>query len=127
MTALEACHLVLQTTTINSKGCIFILNMGKPINILELAKNLGKIKMKLNNNYIFKYKETGLKPGEKLYETLKDDREILRKISNEIFMVYNKKSNIKKFEVYFEKLKDNFLRSKKVGVIKALKNIIKFC
>ena len=42
-------------------------------------------------------------------------------------MVYNKKSNIRKFEVYFEKLKDNFLRSKKVGVIKALKNIIKFC
>ena len=127
MTALEACHLVLQTTTINSKGSIFILNMGKPINILDLAKNLGKIKMKLNNNYIFKYKETGLKPGEKLNETLKDDREILKKINKEIFMVYNKKSNIRKFEVYFEKLKDNFLRSKKVGVIKALKNIIKFC
>ena len=61
MTALEACHLVLQTTTINSKGNIFILNMGKPINILNLAKNLGKIKMKLNNNYIFKYKRNWIK------------------------------------------------------------------
>ena len=99
--------------------------MGKPINILNLAKNLGKIKMKLNNNYIFKYKETGLKPVEKLNETLKDDKETLRKISEEIFMVSNKKSNIKKFELHFEKLKDNFFRSKKVGVIKELKNIIK--
>ena len=125
MTAMEACHLVLQTTTINSKGNIFILNMGKPINILNLAKNLGKIKMKLNNKYVFKYKETGLKPGEKLNETLKDDKESLRRVSKEIFMVYNKKSNIKKFSLYFEKLKDNFFKSKKVGVIKELKNIIK--
>ena len=37
----------------------------------------------------------------------------------------NKKSNIKKFSLYFEKLKDNFFKSKKVGVIKELKNIIK--
>ena len=125
MTAMEACHLVLQTTTINSKGNIFILNMGKPINILNLAKNLGKIKMKLNNKYVFKYKETGLKPGEKLTETLKDDKESLRRVSKEIFMVYNKKSNIKKFSFYFEKLKDNFFKSKKIGVIKELKNIIK--
>ena len=44
MTVLEACHLVLQTTAINSKGNIFILNMGKSINILKLARNLGKIK-----------------------------------------------------------------------------------
>ena len=40
MTVLEACHLVLQTTTMNLKGNTFILNMGKPINILQLAKNL---------------------------------------------------------------------------------------
>ena len=43
--------------------------------------------MKLNSNYIFKYKETGLKPGEKLNETLKDDKETLRKISEEIYGV----------------------------------------
>ena len=83
--------------------------------------------MLFRSNYIFKYKETGLRPGEKLNETLKDDKEILRKISKEIFTVYNKRNNIKKFELYFEKLKNNFLKSKKVGVIKELKNIIKFC
>ena len=127
MTVLEACHLVLQTTAINTKGEIFILNMGKPINILKLAKNLGKIKMKLNNNYIFRYKEIGLQPGEKLKETLKDKKETLRKINNEIFMVYNKKPKTNKFQIYFEKLKINFFQSKKDKLTKELKNIAKFC
>ena len=126
MTVLEACHLVLQTTAINSNGNIFILNMGKPINILELAKNLGKIKMKLNNNYVFRYKETGLQPGEKLKETLKDKKENLKKISNEIFMVYNKRLNNHKFQIYFERLKVNFFQFKKEKLIKDLKNISKF-
>ena len=123
MTAMEACHLVLPTTTINSKGNIFILNMGKPINILNLAE-FRKNKMKLNNN-MFLTQRDWLKPGEKLNETLKDDKESLRRVSKEIFMVYNKKSNIKKFSLYFEKLKDNFFKSKKIGVIKELKNIIR--
>ena len=127
MTVLEACHLVLQTAAINSKGSIFILNMGKAINILKLAKNLGRIKKKLNNNYDFKYKEIGLQPGEKLKETLKDKKEILKKINNEIFIVSNKTQNISKFEIYFENLKKNFFLFKKKQLIKELKNISKFC
>ena len=51
MTVLEACHLVLQTTSIKSNGKIFILNMGKPINIFELAKSLAKIKTNLDSSY----------------------------------------------------------------------------
>ena len=127
MTVLEACHLVLQTAAINSKGSIFILNMGKAINILKLAKNLGRIKKKLNNNYDFKYKEIGLQPGEKLKETLKDKKEFLKKINNEIFIVSNKTQNISKFEIHFESLKKNFFLFKKEQLIKELKNISKFC
>ena len=126
MTVLEACHLVLQTTTINAKGNVFILNMWKPINILKLAKNLGKIKMKLNNNYIFKYKEVGLQPGEKLRETLKDKKETIRKISKEIFMVYSKHQKNNKFKLYFEKLKNNYYKARKNKLIEELKNITKF-
>ena len=127
MTVLEACYLVLKTVTINSKGNTFILNMGKPINILNLAKNLAKIKVKTNRSYRFEYKEIGLKPGEKLKETLKDKNEILKKISKEIFMVQNKNKNIYKFEFYFEKLKNNFFSAKKNKLIIELKNIVKFC
>ena len=68
--------------------------MGKPINILQLAKNLAKIKIKIKNDYSFEYKEIGLQPGEKLKETLKDKKEVLKKINNEIFMVKNKKIKI---------------------------------
>ena len=127
MTVLEACYLVLQTVTINSKGNTFILNMGKPINILNLAKNLAKIKVKTNRSYRFEYKEIGLKPGEKLKETLKDKNEILKRISKEIFMVQNKNKNINRFEFYFEKLKNNFFTAKKNKLIIDLKNIVKFC
>ena len=127
MTVLEACHLVLQTTTINSKGNAFILNMGKPINILKLAQNLAKIKMKINNNYNFKYKEIGLQPGEKLKETLKDKNEILKKVSKEIFTVHNRNKNTNRFQFHFEKLKINFFKAQRNKLIKDLKNIAKFC
>ena len=127
MTVLEACHLVLQTTTINSKGNAFILNMGKPINILKLAQNLAKIKMKINNNYNFKYKEIGLQPGEKLKETLKDKNEILKKVSKEIFTVHNRNKNTNRFQFHFEKLKNNFFKAQRNKLIKDLKNIAKFC
>ena len=127
MTVLEACHLVLQTTTMNLKGSTFILNMGKPVNILQLAKNLAKIKTKINNDYNFEYREIGLQPGEKLKETLKDKKEILKKVSKEIFMVNNKNKNIDKFKFYFEKLKQNFFKGDKNKLIKNLKDIAKFC
>ena len=127
MTVLEACHLVLQTTTIDLKGNTFILNMGKPVNILQLAKNLAKIKTKINNNYNFEYKEIGLQPGEKLNETLKDKKEVLKKISNEIFMVNNKNNNLDKFEIYFEKLKVNFYKVDKEKLLRNLKDITKYC
>ena len=126
MTVLEACHLVLQTTTINSKGNIFILNMGKPINILKLAQNLAKIKNKINGNYNFRYKEIGLQPGEKLHETLKDKREILKKVSNEIFMVRNKNKSIKEFKLYFDRLRMNYFKAQKNKLIRDLKNIANF-
>ena len=127
MTVLEACHLVLQSTTMNLKGNTFILNMGKPVNILQLAKKLAKIKSKINNDYNFEYREIGLQPGEKLKETLKDKKEILKKVSNEMFMVKNKNKNINKFQIYFEKLKVNLFKGNKYKLIKNLKDIAKFC
>ena len=101
--------------------------MGKPINILKLAQNLARIKTKINNNYFFRYKEVGLQPGEKLRETLKDKKEILQKKSKEIFTVSNKSTNINKFEFYFKTLNQCYSKGQKKGLIKALKNLTKFC
>ena len=103
MTISEACHLVLQTTEMKSKNKIFVLDMGKPLNILNLAKNLGEIKSRINPNYNFKYKIIGLQPGEKLHETIFDSREVKSKANNEIFLVKSKIKMKNDFIKYYEK------------------------
>jgi len=63
----EACQLVLQTAAIAKGGELFILDMGEPIKIVELAKQMIKLYGKEEEiKIIF----TGLRPGEKLYEEL---------------------------------------------------------
>jgi len=63
----EACQLVLQTATIAKGGELFILDMGEPIKILELAREMIKLYGKENEIDI---EFTGLRAGEKLYEEL---------------------------------------------------------
>ena len=126
MTITEACHLVLQTTSINSKKNIFILNMGKPINIFSLAKNLAKIKVNLNPNYKFKYAFTGLQPGEKLKETLKGKREVLKMMNNEIFEVSQNYQTKESFNLYYKNLVTKYNEFNKKKLINHLKEISKY-
>ncbi len=62
----EACELVLQAGAIGTGGEIFILDMGEPIKITDLAKKM--IELSGKNNIEIEF--TGLRPGEKLYEEL---------------------------------------------------------
>ena len=62
----EACELVLQAASIGQGGEIFILDMGEPIKIVDLAKKM----IELSGNNEVKIEFTGLRPGEKLYEEL---------------------------------------------------------
>ena len=62
----EACGLVLQASAIGRGGEIFILDMGKPIKIADLARKM----LKLANRKDIKIEYTGLRVGEKLYEEL---------------------------------------------------------
>lgn len=62
----EACELVLQAGAIGSGGEIFILDMGKPIKIVDLAKKMIELSGKKDIEIEF----SGLRPGEKLYEEL---------------------------------------------------------
>ena len=63
----EACQLVLQTATIAKGGELFILDMGEPIKIADLAQNMIRLHGKENE---IKIEFTGLRAGEKLYEEL---------------------------------------------------------
>jgi len=62
----EACELVLQAGSIGKGGEIFILDMGEPIKIVDLAKKM----IDLSGQEDVKVTFTGLRPGEKLYEEL---------------------------------------------------------
>ncbi len=62
----EACELVLQAASLGSKGEIFILDMGEPIKIADLAQKM----VELSGRKDIAIEYTGLRPGEKLYEEL---------------------------------------------------------
>ena len=69
MTIPEAAQLVLEAGAIAAQNQIFVLDMGEPVKIIDLAENL--IKLSGLNPYVdIDIKEIGLRPGEKLYEEL---------------------------------------------------------
>ncbi len=81
MTIPEAVALVLQTASIGDGGEIFVLDMGRPVKILDLAKRMIGLygyKPGVDIDIIF----TGLRPGEKLHEELFNIHEIIAKTSH---------------------------------------------
>lgn len=74
MTIPEASQLVLQAGAMGKGGEIFVLDMGEPVRIVELAESLIKLSGYKPNEDI-KIEFTGIRPGEKLYEELYLDQE----------------------------------------------------
>ena len=74
MTIPEACQLVLETGAMGQGGEIFIFDMGKPVKILGLAKKMIKLSG-LTYGKDIQISFTGLRPGEKLYEELLNNKE----------------------------------------------------
>jgi FlaA1/EpsC-like NDP-sugar epimerase len=75
MTIPEAAQLVIQAGSMSKGGDVFVLDMGEPVKILDLAKkmiHLSGLSLKDNNNPNgdIEIQFTGLRPGEKLYEEL---------------------------------------------------------
>ena len=80
MTIKEAAQLVIQSSVLSKGGDIFLLDMGEPVKIFDLAKQMVNlsglsIKNKNNINGDIEIISTGLRPGEKLYEELLIDAE----------------------------------------------------
>ncbi|MDK2978761.1 MAG: hypothetical protein PWP52_1475 [Bacteroidales bacterium] len=74
MTIPEACQLVLEAGAISRGGEIFLFDMGKSVKIIDLAKKMIKLSgLEIGKDIQIKY--TGLRPGEKLYEELLNDKE----------------------------------------------------
>ena len=88
MTIPEAAQLVLQAGGLAQNGCTYVLDMGEPIRILDLAKKIIRF-YGYSPGEDMPIRFTGLRPGEKMYEELmtKEEREQLIKTSHEKIFV----------------------------------------
>ena len=106
MTIPEAAQLVIQAASFANGGEIFVLDMGKPVKIYDLACNLIKLSG-YEPNVDIEIKVTGLRPGEKLYEELLMDEEGLTNTSHEkIFIGKPVFSDINTVKEYIKLLSD---------------------
>ena len=83
MTISEASQLVLESGAMAENGEIFVLDMGNPVKILDLAENMISLMGARNIDII----ETGLRPGEKLYEELLVNKKELDKTDNDLIFI----------------------------------------
>ena len=97
----EACQLVLQAASIAKGGELFILDMGEPIKIVDLAKKM----IELSGRDDIKIKFTGLRAGEKLYEELLIDDADLKTEYDSILVSQNPPVDYKKLLSQLEELK----------------------
>ena len=86
MTIPEAVSLVLQAGAYAKGGEIFVLDMGEPVKILDLATNLIKLSgYRVGEDIEIKF--TGLRPGEKMYEELLMNEEGLKETANKMIFI----------------------------------------
>ena len=83
MTIPEASQLVLKSGAMAKNGELFVLDMGKPVKILDLAENM----IRLSGVQGIEIVETGLRPGEKLYEELLVKTEELDKTEDDLIFI----------------------------------------
>ena len=124
MTIPEASQLVLTSGAMAKSGELFVLDMGRPVKILDLAENM----IRLSGMEPYKdidIIETGLRPGEKLYEELLIQTETLAKTKNSmIFIERDEPLNRKAIEEKLASLKTALATEDDDVIRKAMKQVV---
>ena len=130
MTVKEAAQLVIQSSVLSKGGDIFLLDMGDPVKIYDLAKqmvNLSGLSIKNKNNIDgdIEIISTGLRPGEKLYEELLIDAEAEK---TDHPLIFRAKENFISMDEIIPKLKNlkkNIDERNKDQALKILSELVK--
>ncbi len=124
MTIPEACSLVLEAGCMGQGGELYIFDMGKPIKIYDLATRMISL-AGFRPNVDIKIVETGLRPGEKLYEELLNDKELTLATKHKKIMIA--KVRTYKFEQiteHIERLKTMLLEDNVHDIVAEMKHIV---
>lgn len=98
----EACQLVLQAASIAQGGELFVLDMGEPVKIADLAKRM----LQLAGKEELGVKFVGLRPGEKLYEELLIDENDKSTKYQSIFVTHSAKYDLQELSSQIEELSE---------------------
>ena len=126
----EAVQLVLKTIDLSSGGDIFLLDMGKPVKIIDLARQMIKLsglKEKISHKEKegdIEILETGLRPGEKLYEELLIDSESIPTSHPQIYKGIEKSIPFDKLNRKLDTLKILLDRNEKEEVFQLISNLV---
>ncbi len=128
MTIPEAAQLVIQAGAMAQRGELFVLDMGKPVKIYDLAVNMIRLSGLVPDEDI-KIEEIGLRPGEKLYEELLIKTETLEKTDNDMIFIetdtpYSREEVDKKIDVLLSAVKNSIDDLKAPEVIAAMKSVV---
>ena len=129
MTISEATELVIQAGSLSKGGDVFLLDMGEPISIYELAKKMIKLsgnQIKTDNNQDgIEILFTGLRPGEKLYEELLIGSNV-NETSHEYIMTANEeKISYSEILSFIDKISNLSYKSSLSDIQKMLNDIVK--
>ncbi len=102
MTINEACNLVLQTSNFTYKNKILFLDMGKPVKIINIIKDIFKTYKKPDQK--LKIKVIGNKFNEKIYETLTHRNKVYKTKIKKIFFLKNRINGEKKLDILINQI-----------------------
>ena len=121
MTIPEACSLVLEASSIGEGGDIFVFDMGEKVKIWDLAEKMRKLAHRPEIEII----ETGLRPGEKLYEEVLANEENTIKTDNEKIMhAIVRKYEASDVDAMFAKLHDALETCDSMKIVAQMKVIV---
>ena len=129
MTINEAAQLVIQASSMAEGGDVFVLDMGKPVKIYDLAKRMIELsglslKNKLNMKGDIEIIITGLRPGEKLYEELLLSKDPLKTIHPKIFRSSEPYIELNELVIFISKLEKLISNNDFENISKEFKKVV---